>query len=197
MHQTRNGHTVTEKYNHQGSEANSNEHSSLETALKQKKSFFNSSKMIQHNDHVEHLLGLFAGDDGREYYLKKWAQARPTWNWAAFFFSLWWLGYRRMYIPLITILGGFLFLHIVTALFNLDFSKIDGLLRLAVMISLGISGNSIYRQHAIKTINKYKNKYEHQETLEERIASKGGISFESFMISNVILIVYIIILGLL
>lgn len=193
MHQPSNRHTVKENDN----DNNSNRLSSSETTSEQKSSFFNSSKTVQPNKRIESLLGLFAGEDGQAYYLKKWAQTGLTWNWAAFFLSLWWLGYRRMYIPLLAILGGFLFLHVITALFNLDFSKIDGLLRLVVMITLGIAGNTIYRQHALKIINKYKSKYENQEIFEERIAAKGGVSFESFLIANVMIIVYLIILGML
>ena len=151
------------------------------------------AKLKQQNEYTEHLLGTFVGDDERAYYLRKWKRARPTWNWAAFLLSLWWLGYRRMYIPLITILGGFLLLRIVTAQFNIDFDKMDGLFRLAVIISLGIWGNSIYRHHAFKTIRKYKNKYTEQKAVEEQIAAMGGVSFESFMISNVLLVIYLII----
>ena len=95
-------------------------------------------------------------------------------------------------MPLITILGGFPFLRIVSAQVHLDFNKVDGLFRLAVIVSLGILGNSIYH-HALKIINKYKRKYTDQEVLEERIAAKGGTSVESFILSNVILVIYLII----
>lgn len=193
MDRTSNSHTTTEK----DSEKNFTSISSTKKTPKPGNSSFSNLNNSPQQDDTAYLLGVFVNEDGQKYYLKKWAKTTHTWNWAAFFFSFWWLGYRRMYIPLITILGGFLFLHLTAALFHFDFSKVDGLLRLIVIFALGITGNSIYKKHALKIIAKYKSSCEDRKAAEERIAEKGGVSFESFMLSNGIIILYAIIIGML
>lgn len=197
MDQTSSSHKPVKDRSQHSAEENSTPFSSSEKTVKPSDSFFSNFNNSSGKDDTEDLLGVFVNEDGQAYYLKKWAKARPTWNWAAFFLSLWWLAYRKMYIPFIAILGAFLFLRIITALFHLDFSKVDGLLRLAVMILLGIYGNSIYHQHALKTIAKYKNSGEGKEVVKERIAAKGGVGFESFLLCNVMIILYVIIAGML
>lgn len=197
MERTSNSHTATENSNERSSKENAATFSPPPSLGEQQSAFLHNKPAALSHQSEEQLLEIFWGEEGREYYFKRWALGRPTWNWAAFFFSIWWLGCRRMYIPLLAILGGFLFLRIVPAQLGLDFNKIDGIVRLAVIISLGIAGNSLYHRHALKTIEQYKSKYPEQAVLEERLARKGGVSFDGFLIATAIIITYIIILVIL
>jgi zinc-ribbon domain len=88
-------------------------------------------------------VGLFVGKNA-EYYKAKFRKFdvrgvesfAPTWNWAAFFFTFWWMLYRKLY------LWSF-------AWFVLTFIPYFGLV---FWIAAGIAGNYLYYRHAAARI---------------------------------------------
>ena len=88
-------------------------------------------------------VGLFAGKNA-EYYKAKFRKFEirgvetfaPTWNWAAFLFTFWWMLYRKLY------LWAFLWLL-------LTFIPYFGLV---FWIAAGITGNYLYYRHAMSRI---------------------------------------------
>ena len=88
-------------------------------------------------------VGLFVGKNA-EYYKAKFRKFNvrgvetfaPTWNWAAFFFTFWWMLYRKLY------LWAFLW-------FVLTFIPYFGLV---FWIAAGIAGNYLYYRHVTTRI---------------------------------------------
>ncbi len=106
------------------------------------------------------------------YYARKWEGRGGkifflSWNWASFFFSASWLLYRRMYIPaaLCLLLGNFA-AQLSTTLMSY----------FAVFISVhmvtGLCGNSIYMNHALDTIERYRNTAESE--MDAALTRRGG-----------------------
>lgn len=93
----------------------------------------------------------FIGDK-HGYYERKWAEAdqrntRHSWNWAAFFFGLFWMAYRKMY-RLAWIFGGIAFAEgALDYGFHLP-EAVTNAMNLALAIVIGMQGNQWYRNHA-------------------------------------------------
>lgn len=82
-----------------------------------------------------------------------------TWNWPAFFFSFWWLLYRKMYLW-----AGVCFALVMLASFG-------GLL---FMIACGLLGNWLYYRHAKGQIIEAQRMYKPGE-ISQAIAQRGGV----------------------
>ena len=120
------------------------------------------------------------------FYLDKWSAHRGTrlkgWNWAAFFFSIFWMSYRRMYIEVL-----FLLLIVMAAStivvvavripgVSIDDRLLSSLLRLfgGMLGSLvGVYGNALYRNKALRVFRKTA----HLGNVERCMAlhAKGGV----------------------
>lgn len=83
-----------------------------------------------------------------------------TWHWPAFFFSFWWLIYRKMYIWLLILL-------------LLGWIPFAGLF---VMIGFGISANYLYYKHAKKKIEALKVQTSSEVDRAAAIARAGGVN---------------------
>ena len=121
----------------------------------------------------------FIGDNS-SFYLEKWG-SRPDsafkgWNWAAMFFSIEWMAYRKMYleailyfsvIALISIGLGFVF-----DVFRMGFDgKIIGDI---FRVLTGVFGNALYRKKALRAFQKTK----YMDTTERinSLRTMGGVS---------------------
>lgn len=106
-----------------------------------------------------------------EYYIPKFQHIKESgssvsWNWAAFFFNIYWFFYRKMYgVGAIVILA------------NIAFSFLSGVgvvLNLVLAVCIGVFGNSVYLKHAEKDLESIKNL---DENARQRAAlQKGGVS---------------------
>jgi len=100
------------------------------------------------------------------YYKFKWLKGdHPeralTWNWAAFFLTIFWLGYRKMYQPLIIILGLYLAVDVIEVMseFHPVASAIVDYAGIGASVFLGMFGNALYYRHAKKQIAKTEERY--------------------------------------
>jgi hypothetical protein len=110
---------------------------------------------ILFNDFDEDEAKLFIGKNS-DYYMKKWISFKngdKAWglNWPAFLFSIFWLGYRKMYSIVLYMIGIFLVLDIIKVYVNYDYTKSIGL---AISVTLGVMANLIYFKHMKKKIAK-------------------------------------------
>ncbi|WP_171051761.1 DUF2628 domain-containing protein [Alteribacter natronophilus] len=96
-------------------------------------------------------LDAFVGKN-QSYYFDRWEQSDDPsrtagWNWAAFFLSVFWLGYRKMYGLMILVMAVNYFLPFFVRSELLVF-----VLLISISIFLGLRGNAIYYRHAKKKI---------------------------------------------
>lgn len=142
----------------------------------------------------EREIKAFVGKNSN-YYINKWSllassPKKVNWNFAAFFLSIFWVGYRKMYTLLLTILGIFIVLDIFQALLNID---MDSALGYALSGAVGAAGNSLYLKHMNKKIAKIKAKYLFGDDYYNELTKAGGPSWVGVAVSVAALIVYILI----
>jgi len=114
------------------------------------------------------------------FYLDKWKTHSESslkgWNWAAFFFGIQWMTYRKMYIEallyyLLTVVIGII-ISLILGLFGI---RVDGnLLRSILQLFVGIFGNAIYRKKALRVLRK--SGYLDETGRLSVLQTKGGVS---------------------
>src|SRR5215831_5656813 len=127
----------------------------------------------------EELQRLFVGKN-YEYYLRKWAEAerkasKNTWNWAAFFFSLWWTAYRKMYHYAWIVFGIAVSEIIGEYLFGLP-GGITAAINIGIGVAYGMQGNRWYRVHTEQKLRELAPTGAADEATRARIAKVGGTS---------------------
>ncbi len=140
------------------------------------------------NDTEDDFVLRYVGERKADFYATKWGKGRNTWNWAAFFLSLFWLGYRKMYGTLLVILSIYVVIDLTVVLLEVDSAVIDSSIGLAMSIMLGIHGNQMYRNHAKRQVKKIKAKY--GDKAEAMVSLRSGPSWGGFWISVAALIGY-------
>ena len=98
---------------------------------------------------AEQELRAYIGPNA-DYFLVKWRQSDATnkpnsWNWAAFFLTVFWLAYRKMWGPMAIGSGALFALRIVGGLAP-PLALLTTLLSLGVAGWIGWSGNALYRK---------------------------------------------------
>jgi hypothetical protein len=124
-----------------------------------------------------------------EFYLRKWAprlldpSGETGMNWAAFFLTAFWFGYRKMYAALAIFFGVVLLLTILLEVVFVGILKLDVLppgvnliMNLMVSIVCGLCANSWYLAHAQRAINKARAQGLEDEHLHFVLARQGGTS---------------------
>lgn len=113
------------------------------------------------------------------YYQEKWALSEDpataaNWNWSAFFLGIFWLGYRKMYRPILYLLATYIVLDVIDLLANFHplTSLIVEVAPYVAFALIGMYGNALYYRHANKQINKLK-RYDYAH---EQMSKKGGTS---------------------
>ena len=115
-----------------------------------------------------------------EYYARKWAAAdqkpnKNTWNWAAFFLSLWWTAYRKMYRYALVIIGIVAGETICEYLFGLPGAVSSGI-NIGIAVAYGLQGNRWYKLHAEQKLKELAPTGAADEATRARIARAGGTS---------------------
>ena len=113
-----------------------------------------------------------------------------TWNWVAFFFPLFWFGYRKMYKPIFSILGVFIVINLLVTVLGIDEVIFNAVMGFAVSFTVGITGNNFYRRHALKRIRKISD----VELLKNEIQLRGGTSWKGVFVTFVLLGVSLLII---
>ncbi|MFS0864591.1 DUF2628 domain-containing protein [Fredinandcohnia sp. 179-A 10B2 NHS] len=124
-------------------------------------------------------ISLVVGENN-EYYIRNWNR-KISWNWAGFFLSYAWLGYRKMYLHIVILLGTLLFINIIDMLlFRGSFTLPSFAFSASVMA--GMMGNVLYKSHIQRQIKKAdlidtteRRKWEHLQ--ESGGTSIGGVVF--------------------
>jgi hypothetical protein len=136
------------------------------------------------------LFKMFIGEKKANYYLSKWSKPQKvSWNWPAFLFAWFWLGYRKMYRHLFILIS--IFVTIDIASFYLG--NHDNAIGISFAIVYGLFGNYFYRLHAVKKIDKLKGLYSSESGLQEAVAKQGGTSGLGILVSIGLLLLYVFI----
>ena len=146
-----------------------------------------STRKLNDND----LLKAFVGDEKQSYYFGKWEKnEQRSWNWAAFFATFFWLGYRKMYKFVLLILLFFIIVDGIIILVGIDGGWINQYIGIGIGAALGIGGNFEYKKFAQREIKKLEKHYSGDQLLEE-VQKRGGGSWKGFWLTVVLLIGYI------
>ena len=135
---------------------------------------------------TENDLTMFVGKNTDKYLgsFRKFAAGgedsfAATWHWPAFFFSFWWLLYRKMYVWMLV----FLFLGCI---------PVAGLL---AMIGFGLSAKYLYYKHAKKKIAAVKVQTPSEVDRAAAIARAGGVNNVAIVLLPLFLVAFIAILA--
>lgn len=154
---------------------------------------------IEENDPTfEEELILFV-DQNSDYYKRKWEKADQkkngaSFNAGAFFFTFFWLGYRKMYKTVFFISLAFLavdaFLYIIGYQYHLDsfIDPIDRAIGTATSVSLGFYGNMLYKKHAEKKVLEIHDSTSHSSDRVMQLKKQGGRAFSGVLISILIFV---------
>jgi len=107
-----------------------------------------------------------------DYYLAKWeAMARSgskvSWNWPAFFFGVFWMGYRKMYL--------YAAIVVVLSLLS-DLPKVGPLVTLVLWFGVAAFANYIYGTFTYNKLTELKVQAKDEDELRQLAAAKGGTS---------------------
>ncbi|MBM7716127.1 uncharacterized protein YacL [Bacillus thermophilus] len=130
-----------------------------------------------------------------EYYEEKWKN-EYSWNWAAFFLTFLWLGYRKMYGVIFGFVGlnlliDFILYFVTHEIYSTTSSTIMSIIFFIIPSTvLGYTGNYFYKRQAEKNII-YLNKlnYDTSESMSE-LRKKGGVSSIGLMLAIKIMMMY-------
>lgn len=141
------------------------------------------------------LLRLFIGEKKQHYYIRRWSKGLNTWNWIAFFFPLFWFGYRKMYKPIFSILGLFIVINLLVTVLGIDEVIFNAVMGFAVSFTVGINGNNFYHRHALKRIREMsESNISDVELLKNEIRFRGGTSWKGVFVTFVLLGVSLLII---
>lgn len=146
---------------------------------------------VELENHNNELTRLYIGEKKADFYFKKWDKKPNTWNWSAFFLSFFWLGYRRMYKPVILIFG-FLFLYVlITTIFDLNVDSISSAIGIGLSVGIGLSGNQLYQSHVKKAIEKLQKEGRNAEQVKNKLLIDGGGSWKGVFAAFGIFVIYL------
>ncbi len=143
-------------------------------------------------------LAAFVGPRASRY-LAKWRQASPsarrtTFNWAAFFFGIFWLGYRKMY-KVAVIFGGIMLLEslvqeiVFTGVLNRAVpAGLERAVNLGFALVCGFGGDGWYFSHALRSISElHAYGVEGGERLHA-LSVRGGTSWKSCLLVGLLIV---------
>ena len=115
-----------------------------------------------------------------DYFLAKWRYADATnkpnsWNWAAFFLTVFWLAYRKMWGPMAIGTGALFGLRIVGGLAP-PLALLTTLLTLGVAGWIGWSGNALYRKAVDSAVAEARKAVTPAQSPVALLQLRGGVS---------------------
>lgn len=115
------------------------------------------------------------------YYEAEWRRVEKgefSFNLAAFFLPIIWLGYRKIYKPIIVIAVIYLIITIlnITEGPNTVLRVIDSFYTLMISFFFGFTGNKMYKKQTESQIKTVLNDSKNTQEKEEQLNKKGGIS---------------------
>lgn len=149
--------------------------------------------MMTHDFQRTDLYRAFIGKKRTDYYLKHFAAFDeqgggfyPSWNWAAFFFSAFWVQYRKLYGLFWTLL--LVALLALTAI-GRSFEILGVTFLVACLIGLGAYANAFYYRRTKKIISKAHTASVDPQKLLRYLGSRGGIdrrNYEMFLLCLIV-----------
>lgn len=96
------------------------------------------------------IYRLFVGKNS-DYYIQRWeeinlSKSKISWNWAGFFFGLFWFAYRKMYSYTFGLMMFSLFLQYVQKIMNTD-PIVIALTNILISVVIGMFGNYLYYEY--------------------------------------------------
>lgn len=142
-----------------------------------------------------------------DYYLPAWAPAlrgyghSAGFNWCAFFFTVMWMAYRKMYFFAFLFLGAGVLVSLIqevicTMYFGLPESPrlVDRIVALSFSLICGSFGNRWYLYHAQQQISKIQAIGLSREETQLRIASRGGTSLLKALLFMFVLAAFVVLI---
>ncbi|WP_396329496.1 DUF2628 domain-containing protein [Burkholderia anthina] len=131
------------------------------------------------NDEIAAYVGKKA-----DWFEKKWSIAasrknRMAWNWAACFLGPVWMAYRCMYWQAAVVLGASLGVTLIQLLYfpqALQSSALDPV-TIAIAVTLGWCGNSLYKAHVERQIEKLRPNAPTRESFLALLEAQGGTNW--------------------
>lgn len=147
-----------------------------------------AAEAVDEAEFYETAVGL---NGGRDYYLSRfqWYDAqggvRAGWHWPAFFFTFWWMLYRKMWrASLIYFLAPYVLLLALAAVLTLVGETVGGVLSLAVLVLylgwiyvwIPAHATGMYYRHCQAKIAESKRLSRNEQKQLRALAAKGGTS---------------------
>lgn len=143
-----------------------------------------NSGPMEHDQITLRDIQAFVGPNANRYFLK-WsamiekagslekAAGKPSWNWAAFLFTVGWLFYRKMYGLAAAVVLVFVMTDVLSSTTTIDLTRY---VVLAVPLTLGFAGDGLYLRHFQKKTSPARELTNDDETLNLTLKGIGGTS---------------------
>ncbi len=124
---------------------------------------------------------IFVGKNA-DYYIPRFKKFEETqsvvsWNWAAFFFGLLWMLYRKMYLySVIFTIALFLF-GLLLSVFNLYNNLVMLGVQIWLWVGFGVFGNYVYYTHVEKKVKDIENRFPDPQVQAAILEKEGGVSW--------------------
>lgn len=136
-----------------------------------------------HTTSVYEDMMIYVGKKS-QFYDQKWRKmdqtsSKNSWNFASFFLTFFWLGYRRLFKELFIIMGLFFVVEFVFLFSHWDITYLqyaNFVLGLGVAVILGLFSNNLYRRQVEKKVTIFRNVAGSQDEKEMLLRGKGGTS---------------------
>ncbi|MYL64443.1 DUF2628 domain-containing protein [Bacillus hwajinpoensis] len=152
----------------------------------------NEIKFTELDEETREEVLVFTGKRD-QVYQKKWEKLSTkkspiSWNWAAFFLSLFWFTFRKMNLYAYVFLS---IIVVVDVLSILIFKKaLPGSTIGPAYIVLALFGNKLYFDFALSKVKKLKNLYPDRDERIEALKKRGGVSWLFALLFVVVMMVY-------
>src|SRR5699024_40294 len=157
---------------------------------------------LKANTFVEDMY-TFVGTN-QSYYETKWGEMEGrrhhiSWNFAAFFFTIFWLGYRKMFrevfIVSLILMAINLSIYWSNTQFNITLYPQSTNIVISVIVSIvmGLYGNAIYKRHVQRKVQAIYRKQSSVDLQQNLFKRKGRVNFLGVLLASLIVIaVYVI-----
>ncbi len=149
----------------------------------------NTKGQLQESDELFRFVG-----EKFEYYRKKWEisdapEKKISWNWAAFFLSIFWMGYRKMYGYVLIVNAMYLLVDLIFFLLP-NSSHANNSIGIAINVVCGLWGNSMYYVFAKKRISTIKSAVKDETARYAALQKAGGTSWYGVLFTILIAFLY-------
>ncbi|MBJ9966425.1 DUF2628 domain-containing protein [Burkholderia seminalis] len=131
------------------------------------------------NDEIAAYVGKKAAWFERKWAIAEARKSRQSWNWAACFLGPVWMAYRCMYWQAAAVLAATLGITLVELLYVPTYFVSSALdpATIAIAVSLGWCGNSLYKRHVERRIEKLRPSATSRESLLTLLEAQGGTNW--------------------